>query len=36
MIKLAIDAMGGDFGLDTTIKGSIDAVKEYSDLELVL
>lgn len=36
VIKLAIDAMGGDFGLDTTIKGSIDAVKEYSDLELVL
>lgn len=36
VIRLAVDAMGGDFGLDTTIKGSIDAVKQFSDLELVL
>lgn len=36
MIKLAIDAMGGDFAPDITVKGALEAVKEFPDLELVL
>lgn len=36
MIKLAIDAMGGDFAPEITVKGAMAAVKECKDLELVL
>ncbi len=36
MIKLAIDAMGGDFAPEITVKGAMDAIQEYPDLELVL
>ena len=36
MIKLAIDAMGGDFAPEITVKGAMEAIEEYSDLELVL
>ena len=36
MIKLAIDAMGGDFAPEITVKGAMDAVQEFPDLELVL
>lgn len=36
MIKLAIDAMGGDFAPDITVKGAMEAIKEFPDLELVL
>lgn len=36
MIKLAIDAMGGDFAPEQTVKGAMMAIKEYDDLELVL
>ena len=36
MIKLAIDAMGGDFAPEETIKGVNLAIKEFSDLELVI
>lgn len=36
MVKIAIDANGGDFGVNTTVKGSMMAVKKIKDLELVL
>ena len=36
MIKLAIDAMGGDFAPEQIIKGVNIAIKKHSDLELVL
>ncbi len=36
MIKLAIDAMGGDFAPEITVKGAMAAIEEFSDLELVL
>ncbi len=36
MIKIAVDAMGGDFGCETTVNGSMLAIKKYKDLELVL
>lgn len=36
IITLAIDAMGGDVGLDVTIPAAINALKKYSDLHLVL
>lgn len=35
-IKLGIDTMGGDHGIAETVKGSVNALKEFSDLELVL
>ncbi len=36
MIKIAIDAMGGDFSCETTVKGSMQAIKKFKDLEIVL
>ncbi len=36
MIKLAIDAMGGDFAPEEIVKGVNLAIKEYEDIELVL
>lgn len=36
MIKIAVDAMGGDFLCDTTVNGAMDAVKEFSDIEITL
>ncbi|MDE7213458.1 MAG: phosphate acyltransferase PlsX [Anaeroplasmataceae bacterium] len=36
MIKIAIDANGGDYGVDTTVLGSMMAVKKFKDLELIL
>lgn len=36
MIKLAIDAMGGDFAPESIVKGVNLAVKEYSDVEFYL
>ena len=36
MIKLAIDAMGGDFAPEITVKGAMAAIQEYADLELTL
>ncbi len=34
--KIAIDAMGGDFGPSVTLPAAYKAVTEYSDIELVL
>ena len=36
MIKLAIDAMGGDFAPEQIVKGVNLAIKNHKDLELVL
>lgn len=36
MIKLAIDAMGGDYAPEITVKAAMEAIKQYPDLELVL
>ncbi len=36
MIKIAIDANGGDYGVDTTVLGSMLAIKKFKDLELIL
>lgn len=35
-IKLAIDAMGGDFAPEITVKGAMEAIKECDDLEITL
>lgn len=34
--KIAIDAMGGDFGLDVTIPAVIEILKEYNHLQIIL
>jgi phosphate acyltransferase len=34
--KIAIDAMGGDFGPSVTLPAAYKAVNEYSDIELIL
>lgn len=36
MIKLAIDAMGGDFAPEAIVKGVNIAIRDYQDIELVL
>ncbi len=36
MIRIAIDAMGGDIGLDTTLPAAIRAVRRASDVHCVL
>ena len=36
MIKIAVDAMGGDHSVETTVKGAQLAVKEFSDIEIYL
>jgi len=35
-MKIALDAMGGDFAPDVTIAGAIEAVTEYDDIEIIL
>ena len=35
-ITLAIDAMGGDTGLDVTIPAAVKALKKHPDLKLIL
>lgn len=34
-MKIAVDAMGGDYAPDVVVKGAVDAVREY-DIEVVL
>ena len=36
MIKIAIDAMGGDFGVTTTVPAAMEAVKKYKDIEIMI
>lgn len=36
MIRIGVDAMGGDLGLDATIAASLNIVKDFKDVEIVL
>ncbi len=36
MIKIAVDAMGGDDAPKITVEGAIEAVKKFDDIEIVL
>ncbi|MGM9970898.1 MAG: phosphate acyltransferase PlsX [Anaeroplasmataceae bacterium] len=36
MIKIAVDAMGGDYGIQTTIPAAMKAVKDFKDIEITL
>ena len=36
MIKIALDAMGGDFAPEEIVKGANIAINEFDDVELVL
>lgn len=36
MIKIGVDAMGGDFAPKITVLGAMDAVKKYDDIEITL
>ena len=36
MIKIAIDAMGGDFAPQEQIKGTVKALREDKDLSVIL
>ena len=36
MIKIAVDAMGGDKSFNTTVLASMEAVKEFKDIEIYL
>lgn len=36
MIKIAVDANGGDYGVNTTVPAAMEAVKKYKDIEIVL
>ncbi len=36
MIKIAVDAMGGDFGVNTTVPAAMEAVKKFKDISIVL
>ncbi len=35
-MKIAVDAMGGDNAPEAVVKGSIEAAREYEDIELIL
>ena len=35
MIRIGIDANGGDNGVLATVPGAIEAVKEFKDIEIV-
>lgn len=36
MIKIALDAMGGDYAPEAPVQGACDAVKEYKEIKIVL
>lgn len=36
MIKIAVDANGGDYGVNTTVVGSMMAVEKYKNIEIIL
>lgn len=36
MIRIAVDGNGGDFGLDTTVLGSMMAVKKFPNIEITI
>ena len=36
MIKIAVDAMGGDYAPESTVLGAMRAVEQFKDIELTL
>ncbi len=36
MIKIGVDANGGDFGVNTTVPGAMKAISMFDDIEIVL
>ncbi len=36
MIKIGLDAMGGDFAPEQTVRGALEAVNQFNDIEVVL
>lgn len=36
MIKIGLDALGGDLGVNATVPGAMEAIKEMKDIEIVL
>lgn len=36
MIRIAVDGNGGDFGLDTTVLGSMMAIKKFPNIEITI
>ena len=36
MIKIGVDANGGDFGVETTVPAAMKAVSMFNDIEIVL
>lgn len=36
MIKIAVDAMGGDHAPEITVNGSMEAIQKFNDIEIVL
>lgn len=36
MYKIGVDAMGGDYGVNTTVKGAMEAIQKFKDIEIVL
>ena len=36
MIKIAVDAMGGDYAPEITVIGAMSAIRKYSDIEITL
>ena len=36
MMKLVLDATGGDFAPDSNLQGAADAVRSFEDLEIIL
>ncbi len=35
-MKIALDAMGGDYAPTVTVEGALDTIREYDDLEIIL
>ena len=36
MIRIAVDGNGGDYGLDTTVLGSMMAIKKFPNIEITI
>lgn len=36
MIRIGVDANGGDFGVETTVPGAMNAIKMFDDIEITL
>ena len=36
MVKVAVDAMGGDYAPVETVKGAVEAVSEHSEIKVIL